>query len=45
MVKNKHRIFRMRDGPPENTGPPQTGPPHTGLSMQWLVLKQTRARR
>ncbi len=33
-------IFRMRDGPPSVTGPPdQTEPP-----MEWLVLKQTRAR-
>jgi len=39
MVNKKHRFFRMRDGPPAETGPPKTGPP-----MEWLVLKQTRAR-
>jgi len=54
IVNKKHRIFRMRDGPPAETGPPKTGPPNTevrsnganstGPPMEWLVLKQTRAR-
>lgn len=44
MVNKKHRIFRMRDGPPVDTEPPYIGTNQTGPPMQWLVLKQTRAR-
>ena len=34
----------MRDGPPVDTEPPYIGTNQTGPPMQWLVLKQTRAR-